>query len=1287
MRTRSSLIALAALLAITAGAAGARLWTAQTTANSCGNGKVEAGEQCDDGNKTSGDGCSNTCQKEAGFSCSATAQCKPGQPKVDAFGLSAKSLPYNVIQDHDGNTWFEEEGKGQIGKITPAGKVIEYPLTGISAFGNSGTQPGQIFTLISRDVFALTPDGTLWFNAGGNVEKVHSDGTLEPIDTFINRFVQTMTAGPDGNLWFTSSDGYIGRFTRDGQIKEFPTGSSLPPDYIVTGSDGNLWFSERRQSTAEPAVRIGKMTPTGTVTMFNVPVSSNFVGGLAVGSDGNVWFSDPYYGKISKITPSGAITSYSTPIGGMNLGLTRGPDGNIWFFYAVTPAPAQLGIITPSGQITSYLSLPSGPSYPYTAPDGTVWFANFNGANIGKLTLPSCTTPAQTCQPLCGDGIKTGKEQCDDGNTLSGDGCSFSCTLERGYSCGSAGSACEPACGDGIIVAPEQCDDSNAASGDGCSSSCQREHGFVCTGAPTACTKLTPGDLCGDGFIDAGEQCDDGNKTNGDGCSSSCQIELNTFTKVPLPESAAPNGILHTGRDGSIQFLDKSGVVDSVSLNGALSQIPGIDSVSDFSIGSDGNTWFEKNDHTVVKQDASGHSSTFDLSAGLDQTDYDGPMALLPMPDGTLWFSSVQGYMSHLLADGSIKKFRIPLQPPSICGDAAGSSAQGCRNNKGQYYADSLALGSDGNVWFTESQNNYIGKITPAGTMSFTNITPPGTPFFVCIRQPTPMHMTAGPDGKLWFLEAASCGSAGIGSITTGGVYTDHLITNPSDASINDIAAGPDGAIWFTETTKTGKTIGRMQTNGTVTFINDVSIAANHFNMTLGPDGNFWFLDGLPYDNVNQTMSRFRAFASTCGNGKVETGEQCDDGNTMSNDGCSSLCQKDTRIPSCGDGVQDPGEQCDDHNKQDGDGCSSTCTTETGFTCTGTAPTVCTAKCGNHVLDQGEQCDDGNRTNGDGCSSSCTAETGYLCTNAPYTQAGPPLSASTCAPVCGDGVMLGGEQCDDSNTANGDGCSSSCKLEQGFVCAGTPTQCRTSCGDGIQAGSEQCDDGNTANGDGCSSSCQLEQGYACTGKVCAPVCGDSLITGSEQCDDGNAKSGDGCSSSCQTEQNFTCTGTPSVCMPVPVSDAACGSIEAPAHIAAGSSFTAYMTMQNSGTQTWTSPGFFLFDAVGQKQWNVSGVQLPSSPVAPGQSAAFTVAATAPSAPGQYSFAWQMGQGTAHPFGKQCQTSITVDTTPLCGNPTCVKSQGATCVMTCTVPVLHGATCQTTTTQTPCPAGM
>jgi cysteine-rich repeat protein len=64
------------------------------------------------------------------------------------------------------------------------------------------------------------------------------------------------------------------------------------------------------------------------------------------------------------------------------------------------------------------------------------------------------------------------------------------------------------------------------------------------------------------------------------------------------------------------------------------------------------------------------------------------------------------------------------------------------------------------------------------------------------------------------------------------------------------------------------------------------------------------------------------AVAGSCGNGVVEPGEECDDGNTADNDACLSNC----RFAACGDGrVRARVEECDDGNQKNGDGCSSRC--------------------------------------------------------------------------------------------------------------------------------------------------------------------------------------------------------------------------------------------------------------------------------------------------------------------------------------------------------------------------
>jgi cysteine-rich repeat protein len=121
---------------------------------------------------------------------------------------------------------------------------------------------------------------------------------------------------------------------------------------------------------------------------------------------------------------------------------------------------------------------------------------------------------------MCSDGIIAGNENCDDMNTMDGDGCDGMCNVETGYSCQGSPSACTVVCGDGLVVGSETCDDGNPDSGDGCSETCAPEAGFTCTGLPSVCTTT-----CGDGVIAGLEACDDGDIVTGDGCDTNCAIE------------------------------------------------------------------------------------------------------------------------------------------------------------------------------------------------------------------------------------------------------------------------------------------------------------------------------------------------------------------------------------------------------------------------------------------------------------------------------------------------------------------------------------------------------------------------------------------------------------------------------------------------------------------------------------------------------------------------------------------------------------------------------------------
>ncbi|MFY0539697.1 DUF4215 domain-containing protein [Nannocystis pusilla] len=175
-----------------------------------------------------------------------------------------------------------------------------------------------------------------------------------------------------------------------------------------------------------------------------------------------------------------------------------------------------------------------------------------------------------------------------------------------------------------------------------------------------------------------------------------------------------------------------------------------------------------------------------------------------------------------------------------------------------------------------------------------------------------------------------------------------------------------------------------------------------------------------PQDTTSGSTST--SSAAECGNGQLDPGEACDDGNRTPDDGCEDNCSV-SPSPLCGNGHIDPGEQCDDGNNIDGDGCQADCT----------EPPVC----GDGVEDPGEPCDDGNANDDDACLAGCVPAT------------------------CGDGELwVGNEQCDDGALNGAYGyCSDDCSGPG------------PSCGDSLRNGPEECDDGNLFDDDDCSNEC------------------------------------------------------------------------------------------------------------------------------------------------------------------------------------------------------------------------
>jgi hypothetical protein len=96
----------------------------------------------------------------------------------------------------------------------------------------------------------------------------------------------------------------------------------------------------------------------------------------------------------------------------------------------------------------------------------------------------------------------------------------------------------------------------------------------------------------------------------------------------------------------------------------------------------------------------------------------------------------------------------------------------------------------DGNLWFTESAANRIGRITTGGDITEFPLAGDG-------RQPT--AIAVGPDGNLWFTEE---GASKIGRISPTGEIAEFPV--PTLTGTGAIAAGPDGSLWFTSSHRIG---------------------------------------------------------------------------------------------------------------------------------------------------------------------------------------------------------------------------------------------------------------------------------------------------------------------------------------------------------------------------------------------------------------------------------------------------------------------------------------------------
>ena len=214
--------------------------------------------------------------------------------------VDRSAQPADITQGWDGNLWLTYSDRPDIGRMTPAGVVTDFPIPTADA-GAGGIAAGY-------------DDGATWFTepTGNKIGRITTSGvvTESPLPETDSE-PQSIVAEFDSSLWFTEANARrIGRISEDGAITEYPIpGSGRGADDIVVGSDVALWFTDPANG------RVGRISPTGVVSYVSIPGTGPgeaSPGSIASGPDGALWVADGQ-GTIDRVTTSGTVPEFSDP--------------------------------------------------------------------------------------------------------------------------------------------------------------------------------------------------------------------------------------------------------------------------------------------------------------------------------------------------------------------------------------------------------------------------------------------------------------------------------------------------------------------------------------------------------------------------------------------------------------------------------------------------------------------------------------------------------------------------------------------------------------------------------------------------------------------------------------------------------------------------------------------------------------------------------------------------------------------------------------------------------------
>jgi fibro-slime domain-containing protein len=411
----------------------------------CGDGLV-LNEDCDDGNNKDGDGCSSTCKVEPGFMCKANAcvmqngQCVLHVPAIfrdfdvshSDFGVSCDGLVTGIVAN----------------MLSASGTPVL--ANGSSACIQSASSFNEWYTS-NADNATIVGDLALYDNGHGG---------------FVNRY------GPNGEQWagpkMYTNVVYGGPGgTGCEMCTPSATGKCYDPCLPWSGNGGNT-------NTQACCGEESQMFYDGTPLFFPIDNAPNALKDMRYRAKVPAQYGYPAWPWEDSVIPGAPPHDFhfTTQV-------------VYWFKYNAKAAPAVLDFLGDddvwvfvNGRLAVDLggchvpqagsvSIDASSAARFGMTDGSVYEVRVfhaerkvEGSSF-KLTLSGFDSGRSECTPICGDGIVTLGEECDDG------------VNDGGYEECAPGCVLGPRCGDGVIQEGEDCDDGNRRDGDGCGSSCR----------------------------------------------------------------------------------------------------------------------------------------------------------------------------------------------------------------------------------------------------------------------------------------------------------------------------------------------------------------------------------------------------------------------------------------------------------------------------------------------------------------------------------------------------------------------------------------------------------------------------------------------------------------------------------------------------------------------------------------------------------------------------------------------------------------------------------------------